>query len=225
MTLDFSVLRAYEPMIWQGFLLTMKLTMIAIACGSVLGAFCAVGKRGTVPWLRRLCSGYVEVIRNTPLLVQLFLTYFGFSSLGLSLSAVFVAGLTLTVNLGAYAAEIIRAGFDSIEKSQLEAAEALGLSRTQLYWHIILKQALERVYPALTSQFVLLMLASSICSVISAEELTAAANFIQSDTFRPLETYLTVGALYVLFSFVLRGVFWLVGLAVFTRKRRLGTSL
>ena len=103
----------------------------------------------------------------------------------------------LTINVGAYATEIMRAGFDSIHKGQLEAAECLALSRRQVYWHVVLLPAMERVYPALTSQFVLLMLATSVCSQISAEELTAVANFVQSDTYRPFETYIVVGVGYV----------------------------
>lgn len=219
--LDFSVVFARWDMIVQGMYLTMKLTVISTVFGFVVGTFCAIGKRGHTPWLRKLCTGYVEAIRNTPLLVQIFLVYFGLSSLGLSLNAVTVAAVALTINVGAYSAEIMRAGFDSIERGQLEAAETLGLSRRQIYWHVILKQAMERVYPALTSQFVLLMLASSICSQISAEELTAVANFIQSDTYRPLETYIVTGLLYVFLSLLLRAAFWLLGLALFKRRRRL----
>lgn len=219
--LDFSVVFDRWDMVLNGMLLTMELTLVATACGFVVGTFCAIGKRGKTGWLRRLCGMYVEAIRNTPLLVQIFLVYFGLSNLGLSLSAITVSMTALTINVGAYSAEIMRAGFDSIEKGQLEAAETLGLTRRQVYWHVILKQALERVYPALTSQFVLLMLSSSICSQISAEELTAVANFIQSDTYRPFETYIVVGALYVLLSFVLRIVFWIMGLAIFRRRRSL----
>jgi polar amino acid transport system permease protein len=219
--LDFSVVFDRWDMVLNGMLLTMELTLVATACGFVVGTFCAIGKRGKKGWLRRLCGMYVEAIRNTPLLVQIFLVYFGLSNLGLSLSAITVSMTALTINVGAYSAEIMRAGFDSIEKGQLEAAETLGLTRRQVYWHVILKQALERVYPALTSQFVLLMLSSSICSQISAEELTAVANFIQSDTYRPFETYIVVGALYVLLSFVLRIVFWIMGLAIFRRRRSL----
>ncbi|NYT35396.1 amino acid ABC transporter permease [Allopusillimonas soli] len=225
MNLDFSVLLGREPMIIQGLFLTIKLTLVATLCGFCVGTFCAIGKRGSIAWLRRVCTCYVEAIRNTPLLVQIFLVYFGISNLGLSLNAVTVAMIALTINLGAYTAEIMRAGFDSIERGQLEAAETLGLSKRQIYWHVILKQALERVYPALASQFVLLMLASSICSQISAEELTAVANFIQSDTYRPLETYVVVGLLYVLLSLALRALLWLVGLALFTRRRKLGTLI
>ncbi len=219
--LNFSVVFARWDMIVQGMYLTMKLTVISTIFGFIVGTFCAIGKRGHTTWLRKLCGGYVEAIRNTPLLVQIFLVYFGLSSLGLSLNAVTVAAVALTINVGAYSAEIMRAGFDSIERGQLEAAETLGLSRAQIYWHVVLKQAMERVYPALTSQFVLLMLASSICSQISAEELTAVANFIQSDTYRPLETYIVTGLIYVCLSLLLRAAFWLLGLALFKRRRRL----
>lgn len=220
-TLDFSVVFARWDMIVQGMYLTMQLTLVSTVFGFIVGTFCAIGKRGHTAWLRKLCGGYVEAIRNTPLLVQIFLVYFGLSSLGLSLNAVTVAAVALTINVGAYSAEIMRAGFDSIERGQLEAAETLGLSRWQVYWHVVLKQAMERVYPALTSQFVLLMLASSICSQISAEELTAVANFIQSDTYRPLETYIVTGLIYVCLSLLLRAAFWLLGLALFKRRRRL----
>ncbi|MFT0548766.1 amino acid ABC transporter permease [Allopusillimonas ginsengisoli] len=219
--LDFSVVFARWDMIVQGMYLTLKLTTISTVFGFTVGTFCAIGKRGPTKWLRKLCGGYVEAIRNTPLLVQIFLVYFGLSSLGLSLNAVTVAAVALTINVGAYSAEIMRAGFDSIERGQIEAAETLGLSRRQVYWHVILKQAMERVYPALTSQFVLLMLASSICSQISAEELTAVANFIQSDTYRPLETYVVTGVIYICLSLFLRALFWLLGLALFKRRRKL----
>ncbi len=220
-SLDFTVVLARWDMIMQGMYLTLKLTLISTVFGFLVGTFCAIGKRGRTPWLRKLCGAYVEAIRNTPLLVQIFLVYFGLASLGLKLDAVTVAAVALTINVGAYSAEIMRAGFDSIERGQIEAAETLGLTRAQVYWHVVLKQAMERVYPALTSQFVLLMLASSICSQISAEELTAVANFIQSDTYRPLETYIVTGLIYVALSLLLRAAFWLFGLALFKRRRRL----
>jgi polar amino acid transport system permease protein len=220
-TLDFSIVFDRWDMILHGLYLTIELTLVATVCGFIIGTFCAIGKRGKTAWLRKACSVYIEAIRNTPFLVQIFLVYFGLSNLGLSLPAITVSMLALTINVGAYSAEIMRAGFDSIERGQLEAAETLALSRRQIYWHVILKQALERVYPALTSQFVLLMLASSICSQISAEELTAVANFIQSDTYRPFETYIAIGALYILLSLLLRILFWVLGLALFRRRRNL----
>ena len=157
--------------------------------------------------------------------MQIFLVYFGLASLGLKLPAFTVALAALTINVGAYATEIMRAGFDSIPKGQIEAAECLALSRRQVYWHIMLRPAMEKVYPALTSQFVLLMLASSVCSQISAEELTAVSNFVQSDTYRPFETYAFVGAVYVLLSLAMRACLWGIGLVLFPRRRRLGVPL
>ena len=139
--------------------------------------------------------------------------------------ATVAALVVLVINVGAYTTEIMRAGFDSVHPGQLEAAECLGLSRPQIYWNVVLQPAMERVYPALTSQFVLLMLATSITSQISAEELTAVANRVQSMTFRAFETYLVVAAFYLVLSFAMRLGFWLLGLVIFPRRRRLGTAL
>ena len=225
MTLDFAAVAARWPMFLDGALMTMKLAAGATLIGFAIGTLGAVARRGRVAWAQRAATAYVEVIRNTPLLVQIFLVYFGLASIGLKLPAMTVALAALTINVGAYATEIMRAGFDSIHKGQIEAAECLALSRRQVYWHVVLLPAMERVYPALTSQFVLLMLASSVCSQISAEELTAVANFVQSDTYRPLETYALVGLGYVLLSLVMRAGFWGLGLLLFPRRRRLGTAL
>lgn len=225
MTLDFAAVVERWPMFIEGALMTLRLSVGATAIGFVIGSLCAVARRSQISWLRRLSTAYVEVVRNTPLLVQIFIVYFGLASAGLKLSATTVAMTALTINVGAYATEIMRAGFDSINKGQIEAAECLALSRRQVYWHVILLPALERVYPALTSQFVLLMLASSVCSQISAEELTAIGNFVQSDTYRPFETYILVGAGYILLSFVMRAGFWGLGQLLFPRRRRLGTPL
>lgn len=225
MTLDFAAVLERWPMFVDGAWMTIRLAAGATLIGWAIGTLCAIGRRSNVAWVRRASTIYVEVIRNTPLLVQIFLVYFGLASLGLKLPAVGVALAALTINVGAYATEIMRAGFDSIHKGQLEAAECLALSRRQVYWHVVLLPAMERVYPALTSQFVLLMLATSVCSQISAEELTAVANFVQSDTYRPFETYIVVGVGYVLLALAMRASLWGVGMLLFPRRRRLGTAL
>jgi len=225
MTLDFTAVVSRWPMFLEGALLTIKLATVATLVGFAIGTVCAIARRSQLDWAQRASTVYVEVIRNTPLLVQIFLLYFGLASLGLKLPAVTVAMAALTINIGAYATEIMRAGFDSIPKGQLEAAECLALNRRQVYLHVVLLPAMERVYPALTSQFVLLMLASSVCSQISAEELTAVANFVQSDTYRPFETYILVAAAYILLSLMMRAGFWGLGLMLFPRRRRLGTAL
>jgi len=225
LNLDFATILERWPSFLDGALLTLQLSFIATVMGAVIGALGAIARRSSHPILNRIAGIYVETIRNTPLLVQIFLVYFGLASLGLKFSAFTVAAVALTINVGAYTTEIIRAGFDSIPRGQIEAAEGLALSRAQIYWHVVLWPAVEKVYPALTSQFVLLMLASSVTSQISAEELTAVANYIQSDTYRAFETYILVAIAYVALSLIMRAGFWLLGLALFPRRRRLGTAL
>lgn len=223
--LDFQTVLARSPMLLSGAWLTVELTGFATVIGFTIGVACAIGRRSGARAVASLCGVYVEIVRNTPFLVQIFLVYFGLSSLGLSLSAFTVALAALAINVGAYTAEIMRAGFDAVPRGQIEAGECLGLSRLQVYWHVILLPAIERVYPSLTSQFVLLMLASSVTSQISAEELTAAANFIQSDTYRAFETYIVVAVIYVALSLAMRAGFWGLGQVAFPRRRRLGTPL
>jgi len=224
-TLDFQAVLERWPSFFSGALLTLELACFATLCGGLLGTLVAVGRGSHNRLIAASCKAYVEAIRNTPLLVQIFLVYFGLASLGLKLSAFTVAVAALTINVGAYTAEIMRAGFEAIPTGQIEAAEGLALSRLQIYWHIILLPAIEKVYPSLTSQFVLLMLASSVCSQISAEELTAVANYIQSDTYRAFETYIVVAVIYIALSLIMRAGFWGLGFVLFPRRRRLGTSL
>lgn len=222
---DFSALLPYWRELAEGVWLTLQLSAVSTVFGFIGGALCAIARTDGAPWLKRLVGAYVEAIRNTPLLVQIFLIYFGIAVLGIRVDANLAAVIALVVNVVAYTCEIMRAGIESVHKAQIEAAECLGLSRAQTYWHVVLRPAIERVYPALVSQYVLLMLASSITSQISAEELTAVANRIQSDTFRSFETYIVVGLLYLALSFVVRWAFWGFGMLVFTRRRKLGTAL
>ncbi|UPG73442.1 amino acid ABC transporter permease [Roseomonas gilardii subsp. gilardii] len=222
---DFSALLPYWREFAEGVWLTLQLSAVSTVFGFIGGALCAIARTDGAPWLKRLVGAYVEAIRNTPLLVQIFLIYFGIAVLGIRVDANLAAVIALVVNVVAYTCEIMRAGIESVHKAQIEAAECLGLSRAQTYWHVVLRPAIERVYPALVSQYVLLMLASSITSQISAEELTAVANRIQSDTFRAFETYIVVGLLYLALSFVVRWAFWGFGMLVFTRRRKLGTAL
>jgi polar amino acid transport system permease protein len=224
-TLDFSFLAESWQRFLEGAWLTIQLASVAIVLGFVVGTVCAVLRTNGDRVTSCIVGAYVEVIRNTPLLVQIFIVYFGLSTLGVKISAELSAALALIINVGAYTTEIMRAGVESIARSQIEAADCLGLSRLQVFWHIILLPAVERVYPALSSQFVLLMLASSITSQISAEELTATANLVQSQTFRTFEVYIVVAGIYLALSFLFRGTFWLIGQALFVRRRKLGTAL
>ncbi|WP_045388333.1 amino acid ABC transporter permease [Falsirhodobacter sp. alg1] len=219
---DFAALAPY----WQSFLagawVTIQLTVVSVALGLVIGVLCAVARRSGVRSLRMAAGAYIETVRNTPFIVQIFFIFFGLSSIGLRLPILWAAVFALVINVGAYAAEIIRAGMDAIPYGQIEAAEALGLTKFQIYRDVIIMPAIEKVYPSLTSQFVLMMLTTSITSQISAEELTGVANNIQSNTFRSLETYVVVGLLYIGITFLMRGAFWALGQIAFPRRRRLG---
>jgi polar amino acid transport system permease protein len=219
---DFGFLDDRWPDLLRGVLLTAELTGIAVVLGTLFGTLCAVAGMSRFTWLRRVVSIYVEIIRNTPLLVQTFWLFFGLSIIGLRLTPIEAAAIALTVNVTAYTSEIIRAGIESIHRGQLEAASSLGLSRFQVLADVILPPAIEKVFPALTSQFVLMMLASSIMSQISTEELTAVAGRIQSETFRGIETYLVVAVIYVFLSMLLRLLLRGLAYAAFPRVRRLG---
>src|SRR5882757_9324641 len=177
--LQFEPVIAELDMILNGIMLTIGLSAGAIILGSAL-AILLVGFRSlSGRWAGALVDAYVELMRNTPFLVQLFMIFFGLPLLGLRMSGITAALLAMTLNLSAYATEIIRAGVDSIHKSQIEAGLSLALTRLQVFRYFVLTPAFARVWPALSSQFVLMMLASSICSFISVAELSGAAAIIE----------------------------------------------
>jgi polar amino acid transport system permease protein len=168
--------------------------------GLMLAIVCAWAKTAGPKPLRWLINAYIELIRNTPFLVQLFFFFFALPALGLRWSAHTAALTAMVINLGAYATEIIRAGIESIPKGQIEAGLALNLKHHEIFRFVILKPALRAIYPALSSQFILLMLSSAVVSAISADDLTSVAANLQSQTFRSFEIYIVVTAIYLLLS-------------------------
>jgi polar amino acid transport system permease protein len=224
-TFDFASVLEQWPLLAQGAWVTVKLSFCATVLGFILGTLCALARNSRLGWLRAVAGGYVELIRNTPLLIQAYFLIFGLSSAGLTMPIMAGAVLALVINIGAYTCEIVRAGIESIPKDQLEAGECLALSRLQVFWHVVLRPAVERVYPSLTSQFVLLMLASSIMSAVGAEELLGVANRIQSDTYRNFEVFIVLWGVYLALSWLMRLGFWLLAQVVFPRRRKLGTPL
>ena len=183
-----------------GAWLTAKLSFLTLAIGLVVGTAGALARISRHRLLRGVARTYVEAIRNTPFLIQLLLLYLGLPAIGIRLAPEQAALLALVVNFGAYATEIIRAGIEAIPKGQLEAGRSLGLSASQIFFLVVMKPALRIVYPALSSQFILLVLTSSVVSVISAEELTAVADRIASRNFRTFEVYFIVTLMYLAFS-------------------------
>jgi polar amino acid transport system permease protein len=209
-TLQFADVFAAWPLLLRGTWITIQLSLTATVLGLVVAILCAWGKTGGPRPLRWLINAYIDLIRNTPFLVQLFFFFFALPAIGLRWSAYTAALTAMVVNLGAYATEIIRAGIESIPKGQIEAGLALNLKRHQIFRLVILKPALRAIYPALTSQFILLMLSSSVVSVISADDLTSVAATLQSQTFRSFEIYIVVTVIYLALALSFSGVFRLV---------------
>lgn len=214
----FGTLAKYTDEIVEGVVLTLQLSAVTMLAGLVIGLLVAMASTSPLRTLRAPARVYVEVIRNTPLLVQLFIVFFGLPSLGLKMSANTAALIALSINLGAYSAEIIRAGIESIRKSQIEAGRSLGLTAGQTFQHVVLFQAIKAIYPALASQFVLLMLTTSIVSSIGATELFNQAAFIESRTFRSFETYALITLAYLVLTLGFRGLFAAIYWLVFVRR-------
>jgi len=190
--------------------MTIQLSFLAMLLGLMVAILCAWGKTSGPAPVRWLINIYIEIIRNTPFLVQLFFFFFALPAIGVRWSPYTAALVAMVFYLGAYATEIVRAGIESIAKGQIEAGLALNLSRMEIFRFIILKPALKTIYPALTSQFILLMLASSVVSVISADDLTSVAANLQSQTFRSFEIYIVVTGIYLLLTLLFSYVFRLV---------------
>ncbi len=201
-TLDFGpVLDGFGDLLW-GCVGTLGLAFSGMILAIVIGIG-GVMLRDSGNWfLRWPVIAFVELIRNTPFLVQIFFIYFALPLAGVRLDPTPTAILALGVNGGAYAIEIIRGGVQSIGKGQIEAGLALGLHRAAVFRLIVLKPALRAIYPSLTSQFVLLTLTTSIASAVSAYELTSVAKRIESDSFRSFEVYGTVTILYFIMSWL-----------------------
>ena len=208
--LDFQALWPYAPLLAHGLLTTLWLTAIAILLGLALSMVLAWWRVQSPRAVRHCIQGYIELIRNTPFLVQLLFIYFGISATGIHLPAAVCAVVAMTLNLAAYATEIIRSGIASIPRGQREAARALGMSPYQVYRYVILTPAMSRVFSALSGQCIIVMLGSAVISQISVEELTSAASFIQSRNFRSMEAYLVASACYLGLALLMRqGFNWL----------------
>jgi polar amino acid transport system permease protein len=208
---DFAAVLQHSDLLLQGAAFTLGLTAIGTLLGVGLGIVGAILRAWRIRPFDRIFGVYVELIRNTPFIVQLFFIFFGLPSLGVRLSEWEAAVLAMVINLGAYSTEIIRAGIQAIPHGQLEAASALAMSRFETFRHVVLRPALGKVWPALSSQIIIVMLGSAVCSQISTEELSFAANFIQSRNFRAFETYLLTTALYLVMAIGIRQLLAWVG--------------
>ena len=216
--LDFGALAGYLGLLLQGAVMTLVLTAIALTIGIALSIGGAATARWGVRWARALIAAYVELIRNTPFLVQLFFIFFGLPSLGLRLTALEAAILAMTINLTAYTIEILRAGIEAVPPGQREAGLALGVSPLSVFFDVVLPQAVANIYPALVSQIVITMLESAVVSQIAVADLTHIADFIQSRTYRAFETYFAITLIYLGMAVSLRWLFARAGRRLFAGR-------
>jgi polar amino acid transport system permease protein len=202
--LDFRWLNDAIGTIASGAGMTLLLIAVSATAGIVLSILGAAARRSRHAILRQAIAAYVELIRNTPFLVQLFFIFFGLPSLGIRLNPVLAAILAMTLNMTAYTTEIVGSGLDAVPKGQSEAALALGLHRRLVFIKVVLPQALKVIFPALASQIVIMMLESAAVSQIAVRELTYEADVLQARTFRAFETYLVITMIYLGLSIALR---------------------
>jgi polar amino acid transport system permease protein len=202
--LNFEALTPYLSLILKGLAVTVGLTATSAILGTAFGIAGAAIARSHFAWARKLVTAYVELIRNTPFLVQMFFIFFGLPSLGVRLPAIEAAILAMTVNLTAYSIEIVRAGIDAVPRGQREAGLALGIRPRHVFIRIVLPQALANIYPALVSQIVITMLDSAVVSQIAVTDLTHMGNLIESRSFRAFETYIIITGIYLALAILIR---------------------
>lgn len=201
---DFPAVLAEWPLLAKGTAATLALTAVSASVGVTLGVACGWARQHGPGWLKWVVGAYVELIRNTPFIVQLFFLFFGLPGIGVKLSPEMASVLAMVVNLGAYAAEIVRAGIATTPRGQIEAAQSLALTELQAFTRVVLPPALQRVWPALVSQIIIVMLGSAVCGQISTPELSYAANLIQSRNFRAFESFIVATLIYLALAMLLR---------------------
>jgi polar amino acid transport system permease protein len=201
--IDFGPVIAGLPDLLRGCVGTLMLALSGMLLATIIGIGGVMLRSSRHASLRLVVISFVEIIRNTPFLVQIYFIFFALPFAGVRLDPTPTAILALGINGGAYAIEIIRGGVQAIPKGQIEAGLALGLHKAQIFRLVVLKPALRAIFPSLASQFILLTLTTSIASAISAYELTSVAQRIESDSFKSFEVYGTVTVLYLAMSTLL----------------------
>ena len=207
MKLYFKDVIPYLNDMFTGLGYSVLLTVISMALGMVVGIAAYLGKSSSHKCVSAVSKGYIELIRNTPMLVQLYILYFGLPEIGVDLSPLTASVIAMVINGGAYIAEIMRSGFQSIPYGLQEAGMALGMTSRQIFLNIRLKLALKNAFPALINQFILLFLFSSVTSTISMPELTYITFNLQSSTARVFEVLLISGAMYYVITILFVALF------------------
>ncbi|MFK4826004.1 amino acid ABC transporter permease [Paenochrobactrum sp. BZR 588] len=213
--MNFRPIWRYWDALISGVYTTLTLALISAAIGIIIGIYGAYLIRGGSRPVRAFLQSYIEVIRNTPILIQIFIIFFGLPVLGIKLDPMIAASVALSLYFGAYSIEIIRSGIDSIPASQTEAGMCIGLTHLQVMRYVILPPALRNIYPSITSQFILLLLGTSIASQISVDELFHVAGIVDSRTYRSFEVYALICTIYLALSLSFKLLFAVLGHLMF----------
>lgn len=215
--MDFAFLGDYYSFFLSGLKVTLMLSVLTVLLGSLLGMFLALMRLSGVKILKFLAVSYIEFIRGTPLMVQLFIIYFGLPKVGIDFGEFTAGVLALSINSAAYVAEIFRAGIQGVDKGQMEAARSLGMPPPMAMRHIILPQAVRNILPALGNEFIVVIKESSVAMIIGIQELTFKADTVRSTTFQAFEPLIVAALLYFIMTFTLSKV-----LGVAERRMRAG---
>jgi len=206
--LSFKFIEKYYPVFLEGIQWTLMISILAVIFGVILGTLLCFMRRSKIsvlkiPIPKVIASVYIEFIRGTPVLLQIFIVYFGTTSFGLKLTPVVACVIALSINSGAYVAEIIRSGIDAVDKGQLEAARSLGMNQRMAMQHIILPQAIRNILPAIGNEFVAIIKESSMASSIGVAEITYGAKLVTGATYRSFEPLIVAAICYFILTFTL----------------------
>lgn len=201
-TIHFSEVFPYLPLLLKGLLLSVAITVVSTLIGTLVGLFSALANLSSVKFARTTSKFYVEAFRNTPLLVQMYLIYFGLGQFGIQIPPTAAAILAMTINTGAYTAVIFQAGIQAVDIGQKEGGLVLGMKYSQTFRHVILPQAFRIIFPPLVNQAISLFLFSAVASTITVPELTHQAMYVDSVTWRTFEVFIVTTGLYFVCTFL-----------------------
>ncbi|WP_040192048.1 amino acid ABC transporter permease [Clostridium culturomicium] len=206
--LSFKFLEKYYPVFIEGIKFTLLVSLLAVVFGVIFGTILCFMKRSKlrvlrIPIPKIIASIYIEFVRGTPLLLQIFIVYFGLNTFGFKFSPITACVIALSLNSGAYVAEIIRSGIDAVAKGQLEAARSLGMTQSKAMQYIILPQAIKNILPAIGNEFVTIIKESSMASSIGVAEITYAGKLVTGATYRNFEPLIVAAVCYFILTFTL----------------------
>ncbi len=200
MDFNFSLFVKILPQLWQGFLMTLLLSVLGMFFATIIGMFVGIARLSKSPWLTIPTTLYVEIVRGTPLMLQILIIYYALPSIGINLDKIPAGVFALAFCYGAYISEIFRAGIQSIERGQVEAARSIGMTTTQAMRYVILPQAIRRILPPLTNDFVAMLKDSSLVAIIALFELTTTARYISTSSGNVFTPYIGAALFYLLIT-------------------------